>query len=176
MVVPLVNVRASTRCSRRGSRSALNSPVPWPITTGWITNLYSSISPSRINASTNVAPWARMTPGAVTNRLLPGQRPFLRRVANAEKPYRERDGSKLRTSSRGQALRHLRLGQPYRSRFGSDWDQRSTCCYVRFGGRLAGQVGGGWFRVWLLPLPWRSHCMVGRHMDGAKRRESGGVR
>src|SRR5437762_383230 len=53
--------------------------------------------------------------GAVTNRLLPGQRPFLRRVANAEKPYRERDGSKLRTSSQGQALRHLRLGQPYRS-------------------------------------------------------------
>ena len=41
----------------------MNRPVPWPIATGWMTNLYSSISPSRINASTNVAPpWARMTP------------------------------------------------------------------------------------------------------------------
>src|SRR5437764_6231067 len=54
--------------------------------------------------------------------------------------------------------------------------KRSTCCYLRFGGRLAGQVGGGWFRVWLLPLPWRSHCMVGRHMDVAKIRTYGWVR
>lgn len=33
-------------------------------------------------------------------------------------------------------------GSAYR-RFGRDRDQRSTCCYVRLGGRLAGQIGGG---------------------------------
>src|SRR6266536_2863087 len=63
MAVPLGNVRASIRSSLSGSRSALNRPVPWPIATGWITSRDSSISPSRINASTKVAPpWARITP------------------------------------------------------------------------------------------------------------------